>query len=127
MARLIPSCRKTHAFEHLQDAEQWPDDLQIASQNREGFEYVWFTNPLPLASIPTVRETVLCKHLPLLSLSSCSAGMLRATSLQAALLHLDGRGSICVALQVWHSHVISRPLRNGQKGRGVHVGVSKGL
>ncbi|CAL5224508.1 g7205 [Coccomyxa viridis] len=55
--------------------------LEIASQHREGYEYVWFTNPLPLASIPSV----------------------------------------------WHSHVISRPLRSGQKGPGVHVGVSKGL
>ena len=28
--------------------------LQIASENRRGYEYVWFTNPLPLASIPSV-------------------------------------------------------------------------
>ena len=28
--------------------------LQIASENRKGYEYVWFTNPLPLASIPSV-------------------------------------------------------------------------
>ena len=34
-----------------------PNDLQIASQHREGYEYVWFTNPLPLASIPSVSHS----------------------------------------------------------------------
>ena len=28
--------------------------LQVIEENRKGYEYVWFTNPLPLASIPTV-------------------------------------------------------------------------
>ena len=28
--------------------------MQIASDHRKGYEYVWFTNPLPLASIPSV-------------------------------------------------------------------------
>ena len=28
--------------------------LQVIEQKRLGYEYVWFTNPVPLASIPTV-------------------------------------------------------------------------
>jgi len=35
------------------------DDLQIASEHRKGYEYVWFTNPLPLASIPSVTSFTL--------------------------------------------------------------------
>lgn len=35
------------------------NDLQIASEHRKGYEYVWFTNPLPLASIPSASSFTL--------------------------------------------------------------------
>ena len=37
--------------------------VQIASEFRRGYEYVWFTNPLPLASIPSVSCCSLAENL----------------------------------------------------------------
>lgn len=43
---------------------------QIIQEHRKGYEFVWFTNPLPLASIPTVGR------IPLTHVSElcCNAG-----------------------------------------------------
>ena len=144
------------------------DVLQIASQHREGYEYVWFTNPLPLASIPSVSHAY--AEQPLVCLCRINAlrymcsvvnhtRQLQATSMVLLVLELSDMvslsGSVAgmavwafncrcccgsctkgihtqggsgeVLLQVWHSHIISRPLQNGEKGPGVHVGISKGL
>jgi hypothetical protein len=30
--------------------------LQVIDEHRKGYEFVWFTNPFPLASIPSVRR-----------------------------------------------------------------------
>ena len=78
--------------------------LQVVEENRQGYEYVWFTNPGPLQSIPTVSTlffpvAVRCCHVVAL-----------------------GTDTRLGAVQVWHAHVISKPLGNGLRSHpAVHA------
>lgn len=89
--------------------------MQVIDEHRKGYQYVWFTNPFPLASIPSVR--VLPSHCFWLVYNLLQRWLSCINLLMMLTLEIKVYNILTVMyqLQVWHAHCISRPLKGSSK------------